>query len=355
MAFVLNSIVTVTKKVDTVTPGNVKRATFSFKSCEKIVIRKSLYTADETCEIYIPAQYSIRRKDKQPFASMQDAVGYRNAFKDGSKVVVQLGYNGNYKTEFEGFIRRTDVKNPSLIIYCEGYIYQLEHHLKAKEFVDVDYKEILQYITAGTDIVLSPKMNDITFKVNRYAVKPEHARTALKSFSDTYLLSVFMKDNVLYAGLQYGFVFNTIKYAYGTNMCNVVQAGELKRHEGNVEIRINVVGGGRKKSKIVKYSAGDNTSNVVTKHLRNVTDLAAIKRYGDTYIQNAKYVGFQGSIETMGLPFAQHGDTADYYDNIYAERTGRYVINHVEVIYDTNGFKRIVGLGYDATKLHETI
>lgn len=356
MAFVLNSIIRVTEGLDTFSPPGKQPVSFAFRSCEKVVIRKSIYSAAETCEIFIPAHYRIRRKGELKTQSIQDARGYKDAFKDGSKVTVQLGYNGKYKQEFVGFIRRTDVSNPSLIIYCEGYIYQLDKMLDGKEFINSDYKEILKYIVAGTDIVLSSKMDGITFNVNRYTVKPERARQALKTFSDTYLLSVFMKDNILFAGLQYGFIFNTVKYAYGTDKCNVVEAKELKKHDGeNVQIKVNIIGGGRKKSEMVRYSMGDNTSNIITKHLRNVTDLNALQRYAEAYLLNEKYDGYEGRIETMGLPFAQHGDTADYFDNIYGERSGKYVINYIEIEYSTQGFIRNIGLGYNATKLNKTI
>jgi hypothetical protein len=326
MSFVLNSIITI--------------GAYKFKGVHEVKIVKSIHNGNDYCSITIPA--TCRLKPSGPNATVStEQYKTENQFNRGDKVIVQLGYNGSYNTEFEGFVMRFNQSTPC-IVECEGYIFQLNKQLQPKVFTNADFKDVLNYIISGTDITLAPEMANETFKIDRLIIANDQARQIIELLRNKYALTIFFHGNQLFAGLEFTQLRNTVKYQIGWN---TIKDDELKLHNaGDYEVQVVIVGGGRKTNNIQTATAGDNTSNIVKKRLPNVTDASTLQKIANAEYTKQSFTGYEGKVTTFGLPVIEHGDKAVLDDPRYPERSGSYVVDAVETFYNRSGFRRKVNI-----------
>lgn len=328
MAFELNSIITIGR--------------YKFRGVHEVKINKSLYSPIERCSITIPATSRLKIAGKLVTESVEE-YKTKNRFKRGDKVIVQLGYNGKYNTEFEGYVHRINEGTPC-VVECEGYVFELNNYLQPKHFVKADFKDILRYIIAGTNIVLAPEMANVTYTIDNFIIQNDVARVRLEKMIRENKLNIFMRGNVLYAGLSYQFFFNTGKYKIGWN---TIKDNELKLHTVDDTVQQTILyGGGRKKAEQVKVSVGSNTTNIKRIRVADVTDTRLLNHIGELAQAQASYNGYEGKISALGVPVIQAGDKAVIDDPRYPERSGSYLVEAVELVYNTRGFRRYPSIAF---------
>ncbi len=130
--FILNSKITIGK--------------FQFSGVNEVTVSRSLLNLSDTATIKIPRHAKILKGKK----IMETESG--QLFNDGDKVTIQLGYNGELHTEFEGFVINQSLGTP-LEVSCEGYIRQLRQNMPGSEFYKkVKVSELLRDAVCNTDI-----------------------------------------------------------------------------------------------------------------------------------------------------------------------------------------------------------
>lgn len=325
MSFILNSIITI--------------GPYKFRGVHDVKIVKTVYSFTDTCIIRVPTVLRLKQTGQ---ATTEGVISDSNKiFTEGMKVTVELGYNGKYNKEFEGFVRRINIATPCEI-ECEGYVYQLRAPLTPKTFLNVDYKDIIRYIIAGRGIVLSSSMDKQTAVVNRFIIKTDTGAEALERLmKEMIVLKAIFHGNELYVGLENLLMDSTVKYKMGYN---VIKDNDLKlRNASDVLLQINLVGvstdGTKKISKV-----GDNTTNVKKKRTFISTDQATLDKITAEMLAKEKYSGYEGKITAFGLPFCEHSWKCDLSDPRYQERAGVYLIDSVETQYGLQGFRRKIGI-----------
>ena len=322
MSFTLNSIITI--------------GPYKFKGVHEVKISMSIHSFINTCNIKIPTSGRLKLKN----AELTDSLPFITSkqFEEGNKVNVQLGYNGLYNDEFDGFVRRVNLSNPCEI-ECEGYVYQLRKMLVPKSFVNTTLKEFLKYIITGTDIVLANDIPDM--KINKIIIKGQTGAEVLEVLKKEFSLYIFFHGKELYAGLAYTQYKGTVNHQLGYN---VIKDNDLKlREAAKVQLQINLVGVKQDGTKIVVKS-GDNTNNIQKKKTHFITDQSTLKMIADKMLADKKYNGYEGKITTFGIPFFQHGWVDALDDPRFPERTGHYLIDSLEVTYGMGGYRRKGGL-----------
>ncbi len=317
MSFVLNAHITI--------------GTFSFSAVNDIRIRKSVHSYVDVADIMIPTTSRLKKEDDQT-VSEQTA----KQFNRGDKVVIKLGYNGDYKTEFVGFVSRVHFSTPCKI-ECEGYSYLLKKKPIKKSWKSTSLKSLCQELVKGTDVKLSssiPSMNITNLRVsNAPATKVlDHLKKKLK-------LSVyFINGNELYVGTEEVIKSNTIKYRIGWNVIDVsgLKYKEASDRPVKIVLKTNKASGGRQ-----VYTTGDPNGEVREFIVRN-TDKSGLKSIAEGYLKKLSFTGYEGKIVTFLQPFAEHGDTAALEDNRYKKRGGGYFIAGTDVRYGMSGARREV-------------
>lgn len=342
--------------------SNIKIGRFANVKPHEVKITKSMRQYNDTAVVKVPITARIKRKGQVVTQSAETA----KLFGEGDAVRIDLGYGGEMRTEFEGFIARVNFTTP-LEIECEGYSYQLRQRTYARTFVKAELLEVLKYLVQGTDILLDEKQIP-SFVIDKLVLQQHSGTEALdmlKKISSDLIYFIF-SGKVLYGGLL-GFDYKllekfpekpNVRYQLGWN---TIKDNNLKLRQAknqNVTIhfvgekkdgtkeRVTVNGKTRTRAHVVTTTGASGTTGetkVITTHA--VTDTGSLQKLAEAAHLKSSYDGYEGKITTFLVPYCEPAFRAQVDDPKYPERSGRYLVESTEVTYSTSGARRTVGLG----------
>lgn len=352
MAFILNS--------------RIKIGEYSFAGgVNDLVIRKSVSAFVDTATLKMPGLgqiVSIKNSvnaalniiglgvqtpvKNMPVTSVQTA----KLFKEGDKVAIDLGYNGDLRNEFRGFVRRVNLTTP-ISIEMEGYAWQLRNSNILASWKKTTVKEVLQRIIKDTDIVLSPDIPNVQLSV--YCIANRSGLDALQELKERLLLTVYFDDNMLYVGLEEGRTtapgtqggLAQVIYSIGYNC--VSNQSDLKQRLGKdnlVRVRLKTRGNDGKHT---LYEAGDTGGAVYERTIAFTKDANHLKNTAEAILKSLKYDGYEGKLLGFLQPYCKPGWKAVIRDKKYqGARAGTYFIAGTEVSYGVKGARRKVNITY---------
>ncbi|KAK6033562.1 tape measure domain protein [Ostertagia ostertagi] len=262
-------------------------------------------------------------------------------FKEGMKVEVACGYNGNNLVRFKGFVRRINYTLPCEI-ECEGYSYQL----RLKQNINKVYpkgtkmKTVLVDLVEGTDIKLSSRIPDVTV-ASAIVFKRATGVQVLDWFKDKMLQTVYFNYDELYVGLKETELKGTVRHRLGWN---VIKDNDLKfnDHKEHAEVKIQLqsrgVDGG-----FVKEVYDTKYTNTKVKRVQVRFDAAYMAQMAKDYKASLLGWGYEGMITTFAVPYVEPGMVDSIEDPRYQERNGRYFNctkrnnDMIDLLHDING------------------
>jgi len=305
----------------------------------------------DTCTVTLPLAPYVKSRDQGTEATPDTGMTYQRScvFRYGDSVEVALGYNNELATVFRGFVFRINYKD-QLVIECEGYAFQLRDKEVNKSYQKTTIRQILMDVTLGTDIKLSPVIDDVpltnvTFKnVSRLKV--------LEWLQKECACRVWMDEDYLYAGAS-SYVYPNPQYQNRTVKVkigwNVVSADELKKIERE-EVQINLVSKNPKGE--VKKTKGE------VRKYASVKEVKVRQGLGEAYLAKAaselqseeNYRGYEGSITLFGQPNVRKSDKIEITDDRFPERSGSYFVEEVDATFDKGGYRQKLKLRHYASK-----
>jgi hypothetical protein len=282
-----------------------------------------------------------------------------------------LGYNGQLREEFRGYVRRI-LPNTPLSIECEDATFLIRRKRFNKSWEKVTLKSVLEEILRGTGITLETKyLPSITF--HGFYLRNVNGAMALQKLKDDFGLTIYFSSfKKLFVGLSYDTPDATVvKYEIGVNTID----NDLERQDSaDVQMRVKAiailpdnsrleteVGDGAKpdrkdsrrkppKSPNGGLSNGDFSAEgggeVRTVHFYNVRTFADLEKLALEELRKFKATSFKGGFTTFLKPFIAVGNVVKLYDPHYPQRgDGDYLVDKVTTTFGTNGGRRKVELG----------
>ncbi len=261
--------------------------------------------------------------------------------KEGMKVGIMAGYNGDVVTRFLGFVRRVNSTIP-VELECEGYSYQLSSiEGYTKSYASVTVKKLLSDLVQGTDIKLSPDIPDIPLK-NIY-FKNVKGTDVLEYLKDKCLLTVYFDFDVLYAGLQMTQMKGKRNFRLGWN---VIKDNELKFETSKQLSKVNIQIESRDKTGTKKKGKTNvKDGSVKTMKIRHIYDEALLKKIAAQQREKLVYSGYKGKITAFLVPAVSPGMGADITDPKFSERQGLYFIEGVQMEFGPSGGRQKISIG----------
>lgn len=337
MAFVLNSLIRI---------GN-----WQFRGVHDVRINKSLRTYQDTAVIKLPAVCRTLSKDGKTVRDVETAT----RFSQGDEVVVQLGYNGDLREEFRGFVKRVNFNVP-VEVECEGYSYLLSRNKCKKDWnpKTTTLSKVAAAIArdAGINVVLG---QDADGPLVNFIPNPGTAMTCsevldylLDKGLSNKLRAFFVQPDTLWIGLKYTAFKADVKYVLGRNVLRDNQLKERERSKTNVEIVLKhkEPTGKRHRGKAKDYNAKLNqTGSKKVKNMAHVADDGYLKKLASAGLEDQNYTGYEGKINAFLQPYCEPGYKALLVDNRYSVKGGGYVVEGIEVRYGRSGARRSVEIG----------
>lgn len=319
--------------------SDIQIGTFRFAGVHEVKIEKSIHEYADKATLQLPVSSVIKLENGHT-----ESVLTAHRFQVGDPVTIYLGYEGRpLKREFTGFVKQINPTTPCEI-ECEGYSWLLRSKKNIKtSWKDTTLRQVLEEVVKDTDVQLHPAIPHIPLKnllINNASGTQviEHIKGLFKGALTAYFI-----DDTLYMGLSYiDLVRQTVKYRL---RWNTIDGDSLKfKRADDVQVQIEL-----------SYKKPDGTQ-IVTKTgapggvvrkdtISGIDDPAALKEIAEAKLRQEAYDGYEGSFDTLLIPYAQHGWKASLEDRTFPERSGDYFIESVTTTFGDNGGKRSIELG----------
>lgn len=268
-----------------------------------------------------------------------DAISVLDYIAVGDKVTIELGTDGDYHTEFTGFLSEIEADAP-LILHFDDEMYPFKHNSLKKTYKSVTLKDLLKFVAPGYTIECS----DVT--LGAFQISNVSTYRVLLALQQQYGFYTKKKDNVLRCFWPFDFKnWDTHKYKFGVN---IKGSNGLAWHRAeDVKVRVKGIANQRNGTKIT-YETGsdDNDATRRTLNYGGISKDELIKKVEADYKRFA-FDGYSGSIKGFAMPRTHAGDVLTIIDDQEPDREGNYLIEKVIIRYSlTQGFERDNTLSY---------
>ncbi|NDW10951.1 hypothetical protein [Dysgonomonas sp. 520] len=290
-------------------------------------IKLSVKVLGDTATVTIPRRYG-KLKDKEVLQYI----------KAGFSVQLELGYNGEYHTEFNGFVREVGSGYP-LKIYIDDAFYKLRKNSFNKSWKSVTLKQLLSEIASGYKIEC-PDVDLGTFQIDNASTF-----VTLQALKDQYGFSAFLKDGTLYC--QFAYDVRGVGRIHTYDFTKNVKKHSLtyQRKEDN-KVRIRAISNQSTGKKVtVEVGNKEKEASVRTLNFRNKTE-AELRKLALKTLDSLVFDGFTGNITGFGYPRVMAGDTLELISPKEPEQNGSYLAESVTIRYGNAYYERVCDLSY---------
>ncbi|OJH09190.1 hypothetical protein FPG87_13385 [Flavobacterium psychrophilum] len=309
--------------------------TWKFNALNNCTIVEDMATLTDTCELILP-----KRVD------WQGAKHFELPIKRGDKITVKLGYDGNLKTRFVGYIRTVDAKKPVKIMCEDGMFLLKTIDVKKKGYKNVNLKQLITDLLEDTGVQFE-LIDKEEIPLGQYRISQNTVAEELNEMKNKYGLRAYFRtlngDSKLYVGLGYPF-YNRKKesFIYGEN---IISEDFVYRIAKDVKIKVKATSYDNKDKK-TEIEIGDKDGELYTVFRNNITP-EGLRLFAESELKRFKTTGFKGSFETFGEPFVNKCDIAhiEASDN----NKGDFLIKKVEINFGMNGYRQKIEIGQPLT------
>ena len=262
----------------------------------------------------------------------------RCEFAKGDRVSVRLGYDGNNREVFRGFVHRVNF-GAMLELECEGYSWQLRDRSITKSYRRTTARQMLRDLVAGTDIRLSDRIDDIPLE--NVTLQNANGLKVLEWFQKECCCRVFFDFDTLYVGAsQYALQKPEVRLRLGWN---TVEDRELKKNMGE-DVVINIVS--KDSTGRVSRLAPSGRAAADVKEVKARAGLPGdfLRRALDEMQQDEDARGYEGTVVLFLAPHVEKGYVVQVEDARFPERTGRYFVEEVGGSFGSDGGRQTIKL-----------
>jgi hypothetical protein len=312
---------------------------WQFDAVANGLIVEDTATLTDTCMIELPKKTVWQ--GATPSETEPVGLGEKPLIKRGDKILVRLGFDGELKERFSGYIRSVGTKNP-MKIECEDGMFLLKlAPLKKEGFKSITLDKLMEKLLASTNIKY--KLIDKDIQLGSYRITQPTVASELNELKKELGLMAFFRnydgEQYLYVGLTYPFDSVTKHgFFYGNNL--IEESFEYKRKE-DLKVKVKAVSTSKDNKKI-EIEVGDKDGEQVDVKIFGL-DKKALQKFAEDTLANAKYEGLRGSFKTLGEPLINKTDKA--YIETEDGNKGTYLAKKVEVLFGFGGFFQNVELG----------
>lgn len=266
----------------------------------------------------------------------------RDILKKGQTAKIELGYDGQLSTEFEGYISRVKPGVP-FEIHLEDEMWKLKQKRFSCSHASVTLSGLVSQMLEGTGYA-HKIMGDM--QLGKLRVDGATAARVFDELGQKYGVAVFFRGKTLYAGLRHLGSFEygrTQPYVLGLEV-NAKNSSLEYLEAGDRKIKAKAVSVLPDNHK-VEAEAGDPDGELRTLHFYGIRDKSELKKRADSEVGRLKVAGYKGALWTFGKFGIRHGDRVTVTDNEYPEREGTYRTDAVRTTFGHGGYHKEITLG----------
>lgn len=306
------------------------RKAIAFTTVNSFKVESSWHNLTDTAEVIIAKKLFFEDKGK-----------VNELVRAGDPIIIKGGYNGEYFTEFTGYISEVMDDLP-VMLKCEDNMYILKRTSVNKSYSGIKLEALLKAIVPANFDVKAMDVELGSLFLNKTTVSQ-----VLQMLKDDYGIYSYFVGNTLYSGLIYEDNPETdiVTYTLFGNKQNVIQNDLKYRHKDMTLIKVTMtsyLSNGKKKSVTVGDMEGQEQKLVCS----NVSSEADIKKLAEKELSRLKIDGYSGGLTSFGIPFVRHGFKGKIVNSEFPEKEGNYYVESVTTtLSDQGAYRRTVKIG----------
>lgn len=276
-----------------------------------------------------------------PEAVMNAVLNIESKINRGTAVLIQLGYDGKLKTEFQGYIQEITTNDSTLKIVCEDALFLFRVGVPDVELKPTSLKNIAQTLIDKIDPSFTLNC-DYDIGYEKFVMHQATGYDVLKTIQADSKANIYFDttNKVLHIHPPYVEVGNTVKYSMQVNVEKSTL--EYKRAvDKPVEVLVESVD---IKGKVKSITAGTTGGDKVTLKVGPMSDADMRKVAAATLIKNS-FDGYSGTFDAWLIPFVKPTDSVIIEDQDYPYKTGRYYAISVKTNFSESGAVRTITPG----------
>lgn len=298
-------------------------------------------------ELGILAECEIEKSSKNladfatiilPEAHYNKVLNVQQNIKRGDKVLIQLGYDDDLRTEFDGYIKEIITNDSSLKILCEDGLFLFRNGVPNKEFKPGNVKAIAQYLIDNIDKGFK-LVCDYNIGYEKFTIHKATGYDVLKKIQEETGADIFfdMSKSELHIHPAYTHKSGEAEFSMQHNI--ETSSLEYKSSEDRkVEVTIESVG---VDGKTVNYTTGTTGGEKITKKVGRLSK-SAVKIIADNEYKNKMKSGYEGSFDAWLIPYVEPSFTIGIDDEDYPYKDGRYYCESVTTKFSESGGVRTI-------------
>lgn len=259
---------------------------FKLKRINEVRIESSWKNMTDTCTIKIPRNIKLGGK------KLTDLI------KVGDAVTVKLGYDGQLREEFKGYL--THIKSTTPVeLQCEDEMWQLKKGSYTQSWSNASLDDVLKAVMGNRQY---ETLGSIT--LGKFTINKATPAKVLEEINKTYGLKSFFRKGVLMVGKVYA--AGVPKHSLNFQR-NVVSNNLEYRSAEEVKIKVNAISI-QKDGKKLEKQLGDSDGEERTLHYFGITNVKDLEDKAKIQMSLLKFDGYRGTVVTFGTPNIEHGD-----------------------------------------------
>jgi len=276
-----------------------------------------------------------------PEAVLNQVLDLKGRIGRGAKVEINLGYDGNLKREFDGFIREIKTNDSSLTIECEDALFLFRKSVKDEILTNTNVSEICQSLIDQVDPSYT-LVCDYDIGYEKFTIHQAEAYDVLKKLQSETKANVYFNTvaKELHVHFPYSEKGGDVKYAFDRN----IETSSLeykKAIDRKIEVVVEKIGKDGEITTVTSGTPGGEKFNIKVGEMKasdiqKIADAELIKRSADKY---------EGDFDSWLIPICRPTYTAEIRDPDYPEKDGQYYVSSVTTSFSESGGVRKIKLG----------
>lgn len=289
-------------------------------------ISKTIEVLGDKATVVIPRRYGNGKDELKYYVSV------------GDRVRLELGYNGDLKVEFEGYIREIESGFP-MKLHLDDETYPLRSNSFVKSWKNVTLKELLEYIAPGYEI----ECHDAS--LGKFQIDNQSTLWVLRFLKEHYGFYSAIRGRKLICKFKYEMAQSKQVHVYDFSK-NVKKSSLKYRRKEDRKVRIKAVSYNKDGKKITE-TVGSKEEYVSIKTLSYTNKTGTeLRELALAEYRRMCFDGFEGSVTGFGIPQTGAGDMLKIVSVKEPEREGQYLIESVTIRYGDTYYERINKLSY---------
>lgn len=349
---------------------------------DNIIIERSIKNLADTATISCAIFHMNKLITyKENFKSEEDQTNLLyKLYKRGQKIRIFLGYDGNLKTEFIGYIREVKTVNSTMTIECEDELFVFRgKKIPNIEFIEVSVKKIARYVCDKINSKIKV-VCDYDMSYEKFIIYKATGLDILKQIQEDTGADIYFKsslsDEIGKSNSEFNIIIENQKDKFEKkpeleNLELHIRMPYLKKDNLNDKIdfsfqdniessSLEYIDTTDKKVKvIIKTSNRNGTTQEVEfgnpggeefEYKVNRINRSEMKKRAKLEFNRLMSPGYTGDFTSWLQPFVEPNNSIGIYDNDFPEKHGIYNVESVKTEFSEQGGKRTISPGIKLSK-----